>query len=45
MVDGLSTLGATVVSIQQHIARGMADGEQAPLLWCKYNLEDLYENV
>ncbi len=43
MVDGLSTLGATVVSIQQHIARGMADGEQAPLLWCKYNLEDLYE--
>ena len=45
MVDGLSTLGATVVSIQQHIARGMADGEQAPLLWCKYNQEDLYENV
>jgi len=45
MVDGLGTLGATVVSIQQHIARGMADGEQAPLLWCKYNLEDLYENV
>jgi len=45
MVDGLSTLGATVVSIEQHIARGMADGEQAPLLWCKYNLEDLYENV
>lgn len=43
MVDGLSTLGATVVSIEQHIARGMADGEQAPLLWCKYNLEDLYE--
>jgi hypothetical protein len=43
MVDGLSTLGATVVSIQQHIARGMADGEEAPLLWCKYNLEDLYE--
>ena len=43
MVDGLSTLNATVVSIQQHIARGMADGEQAPLLWCKYNLEDLYE--
>jgi hypothetical protein len=43
MVDGLSTLGATVVSIQQHIARGMANGEEAPLLWCKYNLEDLYE--
>ena len=43
IVDGLSTLGATVVSIQQHIARGMADGEEAPLLWCKYNLEDLYE--
>jgi len=43
MVDGLSTLGATVVSIEQHIARGMADGEEAPLLWCKYNLEDLYE--
>ena len=45
MVDGLSTLGATVVSVEQHIARGMADGEEAPLLWCKYNLEDLYENV
>ncbi len=45
MTDGLSTLGATVVSIQQHIARGMANGEEAPLLWCKYNLEDLYENV
>jgi len=43
MVDGLSTLGATVVSIKQHMARGMADGEEAPLLWCKYNLEDLYE--
>jgi hypothetical protein len=43
MVDGLSKLGATVVSIKQHMARGMADGEEAPLLWCKYNLEDLYE--
>ena len=43
MVDGLSTLGATIVSIKQHMARGMADGEEAPLLWCKYNLEDLYE--
>jgi len=43
MVDGLNTLGATVVSIKQHMARGMADGEEAPLLWCKYNLEDLYE--
>jgi hypothetical protein len=43
MVDGLSTLGATVVSIKQHMARGMADGEEAPLLWCKYNLKDLYE--
>jgi hypothetical protein len=46
MVDGLNTLGATVVSIEQHIARGMADGEEAPLLWCKYDLKDLYdENV
>lgn len=44
MVDGLTNLGATVVSIQQHIAKGMADGEQAPLIWCKYDLKDLYEN-
>ena len=44
MVDGLNTLNATVVSIEQHQARGMADGEEAPLLWCKYDLRDLYEN-
>jgi len=44
MTDGLTSLGAEVVSIEQHIARGMADGEQAPLIWCKYNLGDLYEN-
>jgi hypothetical protein len=43
MVDGLSTLGATVVSIKQHIARGMEDEEEAPLLWCKYDLKDIYE--
>jgi hypothetical protein len=46
MVDGVNNLNATIVSIQQHIARGMADGEEAPLLWCKYDLKDLYdENV
>jgi len=46
MADGVNNLNATVVSIQQHIARGMADGEEAPLLWCKYDLKDLYdENV
>jgi hypothetical protein len=44
MVDGLNDLNATVLSIQQHIARGMADGEEAPLIWCKYDLKDLYEN-
>lgn len=44
MLDGLTSLGATVVSIEQHIARGMADGEEAPLIWCKYDLKDLYEN-
>jgi len=42
MLDGLTSLGATVVSIEQHIARGMADGEEAPLIWCKYDLKDLY---
>jgi len=46
IADGVNNLNATVVSIQQHIARGMADGEEAPLLWCKYDLKDLYdENV
>jgi hypothetical protein len=46
MADGVNNLNATVVSIQQHIAKGMADGEEAPLLWCKYDLKDLYdENV
>jgi hypothetical protein len=46
MADGVNNLNATIVSIQQHIARGMADGEEAPLLWCKYDLKDLYdENV
>ena len=43
MTDGLTNLSATVVSIQQRMARGMADGEEAPLIWCKYNLGDLYE--
>jgi len=45
MLDGLNNLNATVVSIQQHIAKGMADVEEAPLLWCKYDLKDLYEDV
>ena len=46
MADGVNNLNATVVSIQQHIAKGMADGEETPLLWCKYDLKDLYdENV
>ena len=45
MLDGLTSLGATVVSIQQHIAKGMADAEEAPLIWCKYDLKDLYEDV
>jgi hypothetical protein len=44
MTDGLTSLGATVVSIQQHIAKGMADAEEAPLIWCKYDLRNLYEN-
>lgn len=45
MLDGLTSLGANVVSIQQHIAKGMADVEEAPLIWCKYDLKDLYEDV
>ena len=46
MADGVNNLNATVVSIQQHIAKGMADGEETPLLWCEYDLKDLYdENV
>ena len=43
MTDGLTSLGAKVVSIEQHIARGMADKEEAPLIWCKYDLRNLYE--
>jgi hypothetical protein len=44
MTDGLSNLQADVVEIQQNIARGMANGEQAPLIWCKYNLKEMYED-
>jgi hypothetical protein len=44
MADGLSNLEANVVNIQQHIAKGLADGEEAPLIWCKYDLKEMYED-
>ena len=44
MVDGLATLNADVVSIQHHMARGLAESEEAPLIWCKYDLKEMYEN-
>jgi hypothetical protein len=44
MVDGLATLNADVVSIQHHMARGLAENEEAPLIWCKYDLKEMYEN-
>jgi hypothetical protein len=44
MADGLSNLEANVVEIQQHTARGLADGEEAPLIWCKYDLKEMYED-
>jgi hypothetical protein len=44
MTDGLATLNATVVSIQQHIARGLAENEEVPLIWCKYDLKEMYED-
>jgi hypothetical protein len=44
MTDGLATLNANVVSIQHHIAKGLAEGEEAPLIWCKYDLKEMYED-
>jgi hypothetical protein len=44
MVDGLATLNADVVEIQHHMARGMAESEEAPLIWCKYDLKEMYED-
>jgi hypothetical protein len=42
VLDGLSNLAARVVSIENHMAKGLANGEQAPLLWCKYDLGEMY---
>jgi hypothetical protein len=44
MVDGLATLNADVVEIQHLMARGLAESEEAPLIWCKYDLKEMYEN-
>ena len=44
MVDGLATLNADVVEIQQMEARGLAKSETAPLVWCKYDLREMYED-
>ena len=44
MVDGLATLNADVVEIQQMEARGLAESETAPLVWCKYDLREMYED-
>jgi hypothetical protein len=41
LTDGLSSISANVVSITNHMAKGLAD-ETAPLIWCKFNLEDSY---
>ena len=41
MVDGLSSLAGTVVSIEKHMAKGLAE-ETAPLLWCKYDFKEMY---
>lgn len=35
--DGLSSCNAEVISIEEHLAKGL-DKETAPLLWCKYKL-------
>jgi hypothetical protein len=44
MVDGLATLNADVVEIQHMEARGLAESETAPLVWCKYDLKEMYED-
>jgi hypothetical protein len=44
MVDGLATLNADVVEIQHLMARGLAESEEAPLIWCKYDLKEMYED-
>jgi hypothetical protein len=44
MVDGLATLNADVVEIQHMEARGLAESETAPLIWCKYDLREMYED-
>jgi hypothetical protein len=44
MVDGLATLNADVVEIQHMEARGLAKSETAPLVWCKYDLREMYED-
>lgn len=41
LTDGLSSIATNVVSITNHMAKGLAD-ETAPLIWCKFNLEDSY---
>lgn len=42
VLDGLSSLSAKVVAIETHMAAGLAKGETAPLLWCKYDLGEMY---
>ena len=42
VLDGLSNLSANVVSIEKLMARGMTEEEKAPLLWCKYDLGEMY---
>jgi hypothetical protein len=44
MVDGLATLNADVVEIQHMESRGLAESETAPLVWCKYDLREMYED-
>ena len=44
MVDGLATLNADVVEIQHMEARGLAKSETTPLVWCKYDLREMYED-
>jgi hypothetical protein len=41
VLDGLRDLHGEVKSIEQHIAKGMAD-EAAPLLWCKYDFSGMW---
>ena len=44
MVDGLATLNADVVEIQHMESRGLVKSETAPLIWCKYDLREMYED-